>query len=84
MHRSLLRASHGVYATPLPYVLASLPPNLRPRDGLSEADFGEAILLTFPPENIRKDRGCYLFVQVVRRTSKEFGVTVQYSTVAKP
>ena len=53
-------------------------------DKLSAADFGEVFLVTFPPKNTRDKQGYYLSVQVVRRASNEFGVTVQYSTVTKP
>lgn len=53
-------------------------------DGISKADFAEAFLLTYPPNNTREQQGYYLSVQVVRRNSTDFAITVQYSTVTKP
>ena len=53
-------------------------------ENISRSDFGEAFLVTFPLKNNQEDKGFYISVQVVRRTSTDFGITTQYSTVAKP
>ena len=52
--------------------------------GMASTDFGEAVLVAFHPHNSRDEVGVYLSVEVVRRTATDFGITIQYTTLAKP